>query len=85
MHVTLYARPGCHLCDDLKTDLAALQTEIAFVLTERNIDDDPADYARFQYLIPVLDIEGGPLLFPPHHGDLVAAALHEAANHPHDH
>jgi glutaredoxin len=85
MQVTLYSRPGCHLCDDLKLDLAALHAEIAFVLTERNIDDDPADHARFQYLIPVLDIEGGPLLYPPHQRVAVATALHEAAEHPHDH
>ena len=30
----------------------------------------------FSYLIPVLDIEGGPLLYPPHHWDVVNAALH---------
>ena len=84
MHVTLYSRPGCHLCDDLKADLAALQAEIAFVLTERNIDDDPAEQARFQFLIPVLDIDGGALLCPPHQQATVAAALHEAADHPHD-
>ena len=85
MRITLYARPGCHLCDELKVDLAALQEEIAFVLTERTIDDDPADHARFQYLIPVLDIEGGALLYPPHQRAVVAAALREAADHPHDH
>jgi glutaredoxin len=66
MQVTLYSRPGCHLCEDLKSELARLQPAAHFVLVERNIDDDADDKARYQYLIPVLDIEGGPLLFPPH-------------------
>lgn len=66
MQVTLYSRPGCHLCEDLKSDLAALQAVASFTLVERNIEDDPGDKARYQYLIPVLDIENGPLLYPPH-------------------
>jgi len=66
MQVTLYSRPGCHLCEDLKVDLAALQAVTLFTLVERNIEDDPGDLARYQYLVPVLDIENGPLLYPPH-------------------
>ncbi len=66
MQVTLYSRPGCHLCEDLKADLALLQSVAPFTLVERNIEDDPEDKARYQYLIPVLDIENGPLLYPPH-------------------
>jgi hypothetical protein len=66
MQVTLYSRPGCHLCDDLRADLAALQAVAPFSLVERNIEDDPDDLSRYQYLIPVLDIENGALLYPPH-------------------
>lgn len=78
MQVTLYGRPGCHLCDDLKADLAALQAVMPFTLVERNIDDDPADKERYRYLIPVLDIENGPLLYPPHEWATVARALQNA-------
>jgi glutaredoxin len=81
IRVTLYSRPGCHLCNDLKADLVEIQQEVDFVLVERNIDDHPEDFARFQYLIPVLDIDGGPLLYPPHHWDVVYAALRLAAAH----
>ena len=66
MRVTLYTKPDCALCDELKADLLALQPEIGFTLTERNIEEDAGDFARFRYLIPVLDVEDGPLLTPPH-------------------
>jgi hypothetical protein len=66
MQVTLYSKPNCHLCTELKVDLTALQAEIGFELIERNIEEDAQDFARFRYLIPVLDIAGGELLYPPH-------------------
>ena len=78
MRVTLYSRPGCHLCDDLKVALAVLEDDIPFVLVERNIEDDPRDMERYRYLIPVLDIENGPLLYPPHEWDVLADALRAA-------
>ena len=73
--VTLYSKPDCPLCDELKAELAELQSEIAFDLTERNIEADAEDFRHYRYLIPVLDIEGGDLLYPPHHSDGVRAAL----------
>ncbi len=66
MRVTLYTKPDCALCDELKADLLALQPEIGFTLAERNIEKNAGDFARFRHLIPVLDVEDGPLLTPPH-------------------
>jgi len=79
MIVTLYSRPDCHLCEELKLDLEPLRAQWGFTLVERNIDDDSADYERFRYLIPVLDIEGGPLLYPPHMTWAIEAALRNAS------
>ena len=79
MRVTLYSRPGCHLCDDLKVALAALEGDVAFTLVERNIEDDPQDMERYRYLIPVLDIENGPLLYPPYEWDVLAEAFRSAS------
>lgn len=79
MQVTLYSKPGCLLCDELKTLLLELQTEVEFTLTERNIEDDAEDFARYRYLIPVLDVEGGALLYPPHTWDAVRDALYAAS------
>ena len=80
MRVTLYSRPGCHLCDELRLDLAEFQREWGFTLVERNIEDDARDMERFQYLIPVLDIEDGSLLYPPHSWAAVNTALQRAAS-----
>ena len=65
MNVTLYSKRNCHLCDVLKADLLAMQQEFGFVLCEVDSDDDQEANTRFQHLIPVLDIEGGPLLYAP--------------------
>ena len=48
MQVTLYSRPGCHLCEDLKVDLADLHAVTRCTLVERNIEDDPGELARYQ-------------------------------------
>jgi len=66
MQVTLYNKPACHLCSEVKADLLVLQAEIDFVVVERNIEESAIDFERFRYLIPVLDIEGGEVLYPPH-------------------
>jgi hypothetical protein len=66
MTVILYSKPDCHLCSDLKTDLLRLRQEIDFSLVERNIEEDQSDWERFRYLIPVLDVDGAALLYPPH-------------------
>ncbi|MBE2238904.1 MAG: glutaredoxin family protein [Caldilineaceae bacterium] len=78
MRVTLYTRPGCSLCDKLKADLLAFQAELNFDLLERNIEADADDFQRYRYLIPVLDIERGELLYPPHHPETVRDALRKA-------
>ncbi|HRW05938.1 MAG TPA: glutaredoxin family protein [Caldilineaceae bacterium] len=75
MRVTLYSKPDCHLCETLKADLLAMQSKIGFTLLERNIEEDPDDFLRFRYLIPVLDIEGGTLLYPPHTWHTVFQAI----------
>ncbi len=75
MKVTLYAKPECGLCNELKEVLAHLQQEIEFVVEEQNIEHDPVNYERFRYLIPVLDIENGQMLYPPHNFNSVRSAL----------
>jgi hypothetical protein len=76
MQVTLYSKPDCPLCDDCKAELYDLQAEFAFLIDERNILDDAALFTQFRYLIPVVDIAGGPLLYPPHTRRTLWDALH---------
>lgn len=54
--VTIYSRPGCHLCDEAKKEIAPLLREFGARLTEINIDDDPELRARYDYDVPVIFI-----------------------------
>jgi uncharacterized membrane protein len=54
--VTLYTRPGCHLCDQARNDLAALQSQIPHKLLEVDIESDPALQKKFLTEIPVIEV-----------------------------
>lgn len=66
LEVTFYTKAGRHLCDDLLASLRAMQADMDFRIMERNIESDSDDFARFQYLVPVLDVPGSGHLLPPH-------------------
>ena len=52
--VTLYTRPGCHLCEEAKVATAPLLAEFAATFREVNIDEDPVLQERYGWDIPVL-------------------------------
>ncbi len=54
--VTLYTRPGCHLCDEAKSAIAPLLREFAAALREVNIDADPVLKERYGWDVPVIFI-----------------------------
>src|SRR5215468_9258685 len=54
--VTLFSRPGCHLCEEAKAAIAPLLHEFDAVLREVNIDEDPALKERYGLDIPVIFI-----------------------------
>ena len=56
--VTLYGRPGCHLCDDARTALLSLRARVAFDLQEVDITRDDALHARYLERIPVIALDG---------------------------
>lgn len=56
--VTLYGRPGCHLCDDARTQLAGLAPELGFSLEEVDIESDDDLHARYLERIPVIALDG---------------------------
>jgi uncharacterized membrane protein len=56
IRVTLYARPECSPCDEVKADLAALQSEIPHQLVEIDIQSDASLFKHFGELIPVVKI-----------------------------
>lgn len=54
--VTLYTRPGCHLCEEAKTAIALLLREFGASLYEVNIDKDATLEERYGWDIPVIFI-----------------------------
>jgi glutaredoxin len=57
--VTLYTRPGCHLCDDARDAILALRGEVPpFDLAEVNIEQDDGLLARYLERIPVVAVDG---------------------------
>jgi hypothetical protein len=57
--VTLYGRPGCHLCDEAREALLALEPEPYGVeLREVNIETDDRLLSAYLERIPVVEIDG---------------------------
>jgi glutaredoxin len=56
--VTLYSRPGCHLCEEARSALQAVQGRAAFELEEINIETDDVLHARYLERIPVIALDG---------------------------
>lgn len=56
LEVTMYARPGCHLCTDAKTVMQPLLKEFGATLREVNIDLDIELAERYGWDIPVVFI-----------------------------
>ncbi|MGI8779481.1 MAG: glutaredoxin family protein [Solirubrobacteraceae bacterium] len=56
--VTLYGRPGCHLCDDARTVLERVRATRPFRLLEVDIETDDALIARYLERIPVVALDG---------------------------
>ena len=52
--LTLMTRPGCHLCDDMRVVVAAVQRTRAIALQEVDISTDRALERRYGHDIPVL-------------------------------
>jgi hypothetical protein len=56
--VTLYSRPGCHLCDDARAIVEQVCGELGESYLEVCIDDDPDLLRRYGEEIPVTLVDG---------------------------
>jgi glutaredoxin len=56
--LTLYSKPGCHLCEDVRDLLEELRPQYGFTVEEIDITSDAALFARYRYDIPVLLRDG---------------------------
>jgi Glutaredoxin-like domain (DUF836) len=56
--VTLYGKPGCHLCDEARAAVRRVRAECAFDLKEVDISLDPVLHRHYGERIPVLALDG---------------------------
>jgi len=56
--VTLYSRPGCHLCDDAREVVARVCADLGETFEEHSIDEDEALRRRYADEIPVTLVDG---------------------------
>ena len=56
--VTLYAKPGCHLCDDAREVIARVCAEVGTSYQEVDITTDPDLQRRYGEQIPVTLVDG---------------------------
>ena len=59
--VTLYGRPGCHLCDDAREALLRVRADAPFALREIDIEGDDELFKRYLERIPVVCLDGAEL------------------------
>ena len=56
--VTIYSRPGCHLCDEMKAIVLRVGSTIPLAVEEIDISTDPKLEQLYGLEIPVLFVAG---------------------------
>jgi glutaredoxin len=56
--VTLYGKPGCHLCDDARAIVQRVRAQRPFELHEVDVSLDPGLHREYGERIPVLALDG---------------------------
>ena len=56
--ITLYSRPGCHLCDDALAVLERIRADTPFALETVDIEGDDALLRAYLERIPVVALDG---------------------------
>jgi glutaredoxin len=56
--VTLYGKPGCHLCDDARVAVERVRAEHPFELREVDVSLDPELNRAYGERIPVVELDG---------------------------
>ena len=56
--VTLYGKPGCHLCDEARAVVLELRSRRRFDLEEVDVSIDPGLHRLYGERIPVLALDG---------------------------
>jgi glutaredoxin len=56
--VTLYGKPGCHLCEEAREVIVSVRLEREFDLVEVDVTLDPALHREYGERIPVVAVDG---------------------------
>ena len=56
--VTLFAKPGCHLCEEARAAIGLVAAERSFALEEVDVSLDPVLHRRYGERIPVVAVNG---------------------------
>jgi hypothetical protein len=56
--LTLYGKPGCHLCDDARAAVERVRARREFELQEVDVTLDPGLFREYGERIPVLEVDG---------------------------
>ena len=56
--VTLYGKPGCHLCDEAREVIERVRADHPFDLREVDVSLDPELFREYGERIPVLELDG---------------------------
>jgi glutaredoxin len=69
LEITIYSRPGCHLCEEAKAVMQPLLQEFGATVREVNIDKDAELAERYSWDIPVIFL--GPRKAAKHRVDAI--------------
>lgn len=56
--LTLYGKPGCHLCEEARAVVAQVAAEQPLIVEEVDITLDPVLFRRYGERIPVIALDG---------------------------
>ena len=56
--VTLYTKPGCHLCESVEQVIESVRQRVPLQFEKRDITADAGEFAKYQFDIPVVTIDG---------------------------
>lgn len=83
MHLLMYRKPGCPLCDEAQELLEEAREKWRFTLEARNILEQDAWFSAYRYRVPVVVVDGTERLelrFSSQELDAALAAAQESSS-----
>jgi len=80
--VTIYGKPGCHLCDEARAAVAQARAGREFELREVDVSFDPGLSREYGQRIPVVAVDGDELFELGVSAEELGAALDRASAEP---